>query len=92
MAPDYLDVNLRKHLTFLPQEGETGPLRLALSEIPGGIDPSGEVTLRRWQVEFFDGEYEAALEILSATNLTHIEIQAVYYPTPLLAGFVYRAS
>ena len=74
LQPDLIEATLTIAMIPVWRDGDTRPMRTFLDGIPPGFDPWGLVTMLRWFTEYYDRDYEAALEVLSRSGIEHFEL------------------
>src|ERR1051325_6773159 len=66
LAPDLPLVRVERSYVDIWSKNDLAPLRAALSAIPPGTDPDGEVTLARWDAALLERDFEAAERAVAA--------------------------
>lgn len=73
LAPDFEEAKYHRAAIHLTGFGDPQPLRKYLSELPehetraGGLPPN-EILYNKWSVEYYSGDYSAALAALAETD------------------------
>ncbi len=98
LQPDFVEAALVRAAVSVYGRGDTGPFRSFVEGIPPGFDPRGVVTALRAYADYLDRDYEAALEVLSHSELEYFEFpgpggsgQGVSVPRTLMMGLCYAA-
>src|SRR5438128_10770521 len=72
MAPASLVAKIQSGYVEFWWKGDTGPLKLMLSQVPAGTDPDGSVTSCRWDVAMIDRDFGEARNVLQKSDLNEI--------------------
>ena len=81
MAPASLVAKIQSGYVEFCWKGETGPLKLMLSQVPAGTDPDGSVTSCRWDVAMIDRDFGVARAVLQNSELNELSYTNAA-PTP----------
>ncbi len=72
MAPASLVAKIQSGYVEFWWKGDTGPLKLMLSQVPAGTDPDGSVTSCRWDVAMIDRDFGEARNVLQKSDLNEV--------------------
>ncbi len=89
LAPDVGDLNMSKAFLQVEMDGNTRAARETLKKINSREVPDLPWAENRFDV--LDGRYQEALEGLAGIPGDALDIQSIYFPKPLIAGFIYLA-
>jgi TolB-like protein/class 3 adenylate cyclase/Flp pilus assembly protein TadD len=89
LAPDLHDAALRKGYTWLNWHGELDSLQAVIASFPEGLHTL-EVDKARIDLAFWERDGDAMLRILEGQGLDVYEMQLVYEPRSLYAGWAHR--
>ena len=87
LNPHSFSAGLLKASIPIYRDGDTGPLRSFLKSRPF---EEADVGFWLWQLELWEGNYKAALEILSRIEQDYWMSNTSFYPKPLLQGYVHH--
>ncbi len=89
LNPHSYSAGLQKSSIPLYRNGDTGTLRSFLKSRPF---EEADVGFWLWQLELWDRDYRAALEILSRIEQDYWMSNTRFYPKPLLQGYVHHCD
>jgi len=72
MAPASLVAKIQSGYVDFWWNGDTGPLKSMLSQVPAGTDPDGSVTSCRWDVAMIDRDFGEARRVLQNSDLNEV--------------------
>ena len=85
LAPDLPLLRVERSYVDIWSKNDLAPLRAALSAIPAGLDPDGEVTLARWDAALLERDFGAAERAVAALAG---ENALTPFGTPLPKGYL----
>jgi serine/threonine-protein kinase len=85
LAPDLPLLRVERSYVDIWSKGDLTPLRAALSAVPAGLDPDGEVTLARWDAALLERDFEAAERAVATLAA---ETALTPFGTPLPKGYL----
>jgi serine/threonine-protein kinase len=89
LAPDLPLLRVERSYVDIWSKGDLAPLRAALSAIPAGSDPDGEVTLARWDAALLERDFDAAERAVGAlAGETALTTFGTPLPKPYLLGCI----
>jgi eukaryotic-like serine/threonine-protein kinase len=89
LAPDVGDLLLPKAFLQVDMDGNTLAARATLRKINSRDVP--DLPRAEMRLDILDGRYQAALDRLAGIRDEVLEGQSIYFPKPLVEGFIYLA-
>jgi tetratricopeptide (TPR) repeat protein len=86
LAPDSTNFKINRAYIDLYENGKTDALKVALAEIPAGIDPSGLVTRARWDLAMLERDYSAADRAMASFPLDVFQSDGMPMPKSFFRG------
>src|SRR5204862_1669591 len=86
LAPDSANFKINRAYIDLYESGKTEALKIALTQIPAGVDPSGLVTRARWDLAMLERDYAAADVAMASYALDVFQSDGMPMPKNFFRG------
>src|SRR2546423_2679486 len=86
LAPDSANFKINRAYIDLYESGKTEALKIALTKIPTGVDPSGLVTRARWDLAMLERDYAGADRAMAAYPLDVFQSDGMPVPKRFFRG------